>query len=98
MPLYEYECGICLHKFESIQKISDPLLKDCPECGKPTLKKLISASGFQLKGTGWYATDFKGGGQKPGKKSEPEKKSESEPTPPKKKADGCAGGPCGCAS
>ena len=98
MPIYEYECGSCLHKFESIQKISDPLLTDCPECGKSTLKKLISAVGFQLKGTGWYATDFKGGGRKPEQKSDPDKNSGSEPAPPKKKAGGCAGGTCGCAS
>ena len=91
MPIYEYECGSCRHRFEAIQKISEPVHKDCPACGKTTLKKLISAAGFQLKGTGWYATDFKGGGQKQ------EKKSESDTVPPKKKADGCGGGTSGCA-
>jgi len=67
VPIYEYECGACQHKFEEIQKFSDKPLKKCPECGKPKLKKLISAGAFHLKGTGWYATDFK---QKPGDTSE----------------------------
>ena len=91
MPIYEYECGSCGHRFETIQKMSDPVLTDCPTCGKSELKKLLSAAGFQLKGTGWYATDFKGGSQK-------KEKSESDAgTPPKKKAGGCGGGSCGCA-
>ncbi len=90
MPIYEYECGSCGHRFEAIQKMSDAVLKDCPACGNDTLKKLISAAGFQLKGTGWYATDFKGGQKK-------ENKPESDATPPKKKAGGCGGGTCGCA-
>ena len=90
MPIYEYECGACGHRFEVIQKMSDPALTGCPSCGKSELKKLISAAGFQLKGKGWYATDFKGGGQK-------QEKSEPGSTPPKKKAGGCGGGTCGCA-
>ena len=88
MPIYEYECGSCGHRLEAIQKMSDPALKDCPSCGKAALKKMISAAGFQLKGTGWYATDFKGGSQKKEKQSEPDA------TPPKKKAGGCGGGTC----
>jgi len=92
MPIYEYECGKCGHRLEAIQKMSDPVLKDCPACGQAALRKLMSAAGFQLKGTGWYATDFKGG-QKKGTKSQPEPTS----TPPKKKAGGCGGGTCGCA-
>lgn len=64
VPIYEYRCESCSHKFEAIQKISDPVLKDCPECKKPDLKKLISAAGFRLKGGGWYETDFKSGGKK----------------------------------
>ena len=97
MPIYEYECGSCGHRFEAIQKMSDPVLKDCPSCGQSGLKKLISAAGFQLKGTGWYATDFKGGGQKKdGQKKDGQKKENpsdsSDTTPPKKKAGGCGGG------
>ena len=61
MPFYEYRCAECGHEFEAMQKMSDAPLRDCPECGKPALDKLISAAGFQLKGSGWYATDFKGG-------------------------------------
>lgn len=64
MPIYEYACQACGHALEVIQKMSDAPLKDCPACGKPQLKKLMSASGFQLKGSGWYATDFKGGAKK----------------------------------
>jgi putative FmdB family regulatory protein len=91
MPIYEYECGSCGHRLEAIQKMSEPVLKDCPACGQSTLKKLISASGFQLKGSGWYATDFKDSGKK-------KEKSESPDTPPKKKAGGgCGSGGCGCA-
>ncbi|MFO8025814.1 FmdB family zinc ribbon protein [Thiohalophilus sp.] len=59
MPIYEYQCEQCDHLLEAIQKMSDAPLSECPACGKPTLKKLISASGFRLKGSGWYETDFK---------------------------------------
>ncbi|MGD2139924.1 MAG: zinc ribbon domain-containing protein [Burkholderiales bacterium] len=61
MPIYEYRCSACGHQFEIIQKISDQPLTECPECGKPTLAKLVSAAGFQLKGSGWYVTDFRDG-------------------------------------
>jgi len=64
MPIYEYECGACGHTMEAIQKMSDEPLKDCPECKKAALKKLISAAGFRLKGAGWYETDFKTGSKK----------------------------------
>lgn len=64
MPIYEYRCTGCGHELEAIQKFSDPALTDCPACNEPALKKLISAAGFQLKGTGWYATDFKNGAKK----------------------------------
>jgi putative FmdB family regulatory protein len=64
MPIYEYRCEACGHEFEQLQKISDEPLKDCPECGEPALKKLISAAGFRLKGSGWYETDFKKGAKK----------------------------------
>ncbi|MYC25200.1 MAG: zinc ribbon domain-containing protein [Gammaproteobacteria bacterium] len=59
MPIYEYECRACGHGFEVMQKMSDPVLVDCPDCAQSTLKKLISPVAFRLKGTGWYETDFK---------------------------------------
>ncbi len=61
MPIYEYRCSSCGHEKEALQKLSDAPLTECAACGKNTLRKLISAAGFQLKGSGWYATDFKGG-------------------------------------
>jgi putative FmdB family regulatory protein len=64
MPIYEYACEACGHRLEAIQKISDEPLKDCPECGKPALSKLVSASGFRLSGGGWYETDFKSGSKR----------------------------------
>ncbi len=64
MPIYEYRCERCGHELEKMQKINDPPLIDCPECGEPALKKQISAAGFRLKGSGWYETDFKGGAKK----------------------------------
>ena len=68
MPIYEYRCEACGHEMEAIQKMSDPALTDCPQCAEAKLTKLISAAGFQLKGNGWYATDFKN------KPAEPQKK------------------------
>lgn len=59
MPIYEYQCQDCQHKLEVMQRMSEALLKTCPSCGKEALRKLVSAVGFQLKGTGWYETDFK---------------------------------------
>ena len=64
MPIYEYQCEACGHRLEAMQKMSEDPLRDCPACGKPALQKLISAAGFQLKGSGWYVTDFKDGGKK----------------------------------
>jgi putative FmdB family regulatory protein len=64
MPIYEYICQACGHDMEALQKISDPPLTVCPQCGKPELKKQISAAGFRLKGGGWYETDFKKGADK----------------------------------
>lgn len=64
MPIYEYGCEACSHALEALQKISDAALVDCPECGKPALKKKISAAAFRLKGGGWYETDFKTGSKK----------------------------------
>jgi putative FmdB family regulatory protein len=59
MPIYEYECQSCGHVLDALQKISDDPLKHCPDCGEPSLKKLLSAPRFRLKGSGWYETDFK---------------------------------------
>ncbi len=64
MPIYEYRCDNCGHELEAIQKISEPPLVDCPQCGAPQLRKRISAVAFRLKGGGWYETDFKSGQQK----------------------------------
>ena len=69
MPIYEYRCSACGHKLESLQKLADAPLVTCPVCGKDALTKLLSAAGFQLKGSGWYATDFKGSGSKPAAKN-----------------------------
>ena len=83
MPIYEYRCNACGHKEEHLQKVSEAPLTVCPVCGKPEYRKQLSAAGFQLKGTGWYATDFKGGAKKsPDTKKEDkkdEKKTESKP-------------------
>lgn len=64
MPIYEYRCDNCAHEFETIQKVSEAPLTTCPACSEETLRKKISASGFRLKGGGWYETDFKGGKKK----------------------------------
>ena len=98
MPIYEYQCQACGHEFETIQKISESPLTDCPECSKPELKKLISAAGFQLKGTGWYATDFKDGGASKKKKEGEKGGGSSSESKKKAQGGGCGGGGCGCAS
>ncbi|HTG97739.1 MAG TPA: zinc ribbon domain-containing protein [Burkholderiales bacterium] len=68
MPIYEYRCAECGQEHEVLQKVSEPPLTICPACGKPALQKQLSAAGFQLKGSGWYATDFKGPAKKPAEK------------------------------
>jgi putative FmdB family regulatory protein len=70
MPIYEYRCGACGYQKEFLQRMSDAPLTACPKCGKRGFKKLVSAAGFQLKGTGWYATDFKNSGAKPAAKQD----------------------------
>jgi len=87
MPIFDYECSECGHVFEAMQKISDPVLTDCPECGKSALKKLVSAPNFRLKGGGWYETDFKG---KNKKNVETSDKSSDKPS------HSCGGGGCAC--
>ena len=64
MPIYAYRCATCGFEKDFLQKMSDPVLTVCPECGKETFNKKLTAAGFLLKGSGWYATDFKGGGSK----------------------------------
>ncbi|SIT20777.1 FmdB family zinc ribbon protein [Achromobacter sp. MFA1 R4] len=62
MPIYAYKCSACGHAKDVLQKISDAPLSDCPECGQSTFSKQVTAAGFQLKGSGWYVTDFRGNG------------------------------------
>jgi putative FmdB family regulatory protein len=61
MPIYAYKCESCGHAKDMLQKISDAPLRDCPACGQPSFVKQLTAAGFQLKGSGWYVTDFRGG-------------------------------------
>jgi putative FmdB family regulatory protein len=96
VPIYGYQCEACGHIFELMQKMSDPAPTACPSCGKPDLRKQLSAAGFQLKGGGWYATDFKGGGDKGGgdKGGASQDSGDSGPS-----AAGCGSGACGnCAN
>ncbi len=85
MPIYAYRCTSCGHAKDVLQKISDPLLTDCPACGAATFSKQVTAAGFQLKGSGWYVTDFR---EKPGgaKKGEGGEDAKADPA----KADGAA--------
>jgi len=62
MPIYAYKCDACGHAKDVLQRMSDDPISECPACGAPKFSKQLTAPGFQLKGTGWYATDFKGGG------------------------------------
>jgi putative FmdB family regulatory protein len=75
MPIYEYRCKACGHQGDHLQKVSEAPLTKCPACGKKKYEKQLTAAGFQLKGSGWYATDFKGGGKKPAE-AKPEAKAE----------------------
>lgn len=88
MPIYEYRCESCGFQKDHLQKLSDPVLTTCPQCGKDSYVKQLSAAGFQLKGTGWYATDFKGGGTAPAKQEAAPKPESTTP---------CQGGAGGCA-
>ena len=65
MPIYAYRCSACGHAKDVLQRMSDPLLSSCPACGAETFTKQVTAAGFQLKGSGWYATDFKSSGAAP---------------------------------
>lgn len=88
MPIYEYRCEECGHRDEHLQKLSEAPLSVCPSCHKASYRKQLSAAGFQLKGSGWYATDFRNSGSKPADKrskadgaadSKPETKADSKP-------------------
>lgn len=91
MPIYEYECGSCHKVFEITQKFSDAPLETCQECGKGPVSKLISRTSFHLKGSGWYASDYK---SSPKPKDSESKPAASESTPPPAK---CTSGPCNTA-
>lgn len=109
MPIYAYRCTSCGHQLDALQKLSEPALVDCPACGKAALTKLVTAAGFQLKGSGWYATDFKSGSKpapasadaKAGAKAEtaaaaPESKGDAKAeTPAASASSGCGSG-CAC--
>jgi len=99
MPIYEYKCAACGHQEEHLQKVSEKPLAKCPACGRKRYQKQLSAAGFQLKGSGWYATDFKSSGSKKEEKkpeAKPEAKSEAKSetktdSKPEKKAESKAG-------
>jgi putative FmdB family regulatory protein len=109
MPIYAYKCGSCGHAKDVLQKVSDAPLTDCPACGAPAFSKQITAAGFQLKGSGWYATDFRGGSSSASKPAESsgdaKPSSDSKPAEggssatksdsPSASAGGCGGG-CAC--
>ncbi|MEA3157257.1 MAG: hypothetical protein QOK44_4846 [Betaproteobacteria bacterium] len=84
MPIYEYRCSTCGFQKEYLQKVSDPRLTHCPECGKPTYDKMLSAAGFQLKGSGWYVTDFRDKGTKPKTDTKSKDKDKADTAEPKK--------------
>lgn len=90
MPIYAYRCGSCGFEKDVLQKISAQPLSTCPECNSESFAKKLTAPGFQLKGSGWYATDFKGGSKSsaPAAESKSETKSETAPA--------CPGGSCAC--
>ena len=88
MPIYEYRCTACGHELEAMQKMSEPPLTDCPECGESALTKLVSAAGFRLKGSGWYETDFKSGNKRNLAGDREEKKSDKQAEPT------CGAGAC----
>jgi putative FmdB family regulatory protein len=73
MPIYEYRCSACGHEMETLRKLADPPLTECPACHAETLVKKVSAAGFQLKGSGWYVTDFRNGNKPAAAKKDGEK-------------------------
>ena len=92
MPIYEYACASCDHHLEALQKISEDPLVFCPECGEESLKKMVSAAAFVLKGSGWYETDFKNSGkEKPKDSKANDGQSDSKKTGDTKSGDGASG-------
>ena len=79
MPIYAYRCSACGHAKDVLQKLSDPVLSTCPACGADAFSKQVTAAGFQLKGSGWYATDFKGSGAAPAVDAKSDTKSDAKP-------------------
>lgn len=98
MPIYEYKCSDCEHELEKLQKISDTPITDCPECGKPALKKMISAAGFRLKGSGWYETDFKNNSKNNSKKNDSSTDAGSKKDSASTNKAACSGGGCAASS
>lgn len=92
MPIYEYHCAACGQRHDALQKVNDAPLTDCPLCGAAALSKALTAAGFQLKGSGWYATDFKGG-QPAHKADAPADKPADKPA----ETAACTGGAAPCA-
>lgn len=104
MPIYAYRCSSCGHAKDVLQKISDPVLTTCPACGGETFAKQLTAAGFQLKGSGWYVTDFRGGsGGSGGAGGKPDGGTSSSggadaggDSKPAAEASGGCGGSCAC--
>jgi putative FmdB family regulatory protein len=92
MPIYEYRCSSCGHQQEFLQKVADAPRTHCTKCGKETFSKMVTAAGFHLKGSGWYATDFKGGASKPSEKNADSSGSKAEG--PASPAPACGSGTC----
>ena len=98
MPIYAYKCASCGHAKDVLQKMSDPALTECPACGQSSFAKQLTAAGFQLKGSGWYATDFKGGAT-PSSASTADAASDAAPaasTDTATASAGACGGSCAC--
>jgi putative FmdB family regulatory protein len=103
MPIYAYRCSSCGHAKDVLQKLSDAPLSTCPACGADSFSKQITAAGFQLKGSGWYATDFKGGSSSGGSGGTPPASGDGGSSTPPAAADGggspaagACGGSCAC--
>ncbi|MEO8123444.1 MAG: FmdB family zinc ribbon protein [Burkholderiales bacterium] len=98
MPIYAYRCESCGHAMDVLRKVSDPALTTCPACGAEALRKQVTAAGFQLKGSGWYVTDFKGGPKAPKADADSGSKPDSAPSgdaKPSKSADAAPAAPSG---
>ncbi len=92
MPIYAYHCDACGYERDVLQKLSDPALTECPQCGKPSFHKMVTAPAFELKGSGWYATDF--AGKKPAAPAPAKEDAPAKPAAPAA-AGGC-GPSCAC--